>query len=140
MASKTLKDIAAKMAKLDLTMLTTHTSRGQLSTRPMSNNGDVEYDGNSYYFTFEESRTVRDISENPHVSLSFQGAKQLFLSVNGTATLIRHKATLARHWLPELKQWFPDGINTPGIVLVRVQALRIKYWQGEDEGEWHQGE
>ena len=47
MADKTLKDIATKMAKLDIALLTTHTSRGQLSSRPMSNNGDVEYDGNS---------------------------------------------------------------------------------------------
>ena len=73
MAETTLKAVAAKMAKLDITLLTTHTSRGQLSTRPMSNNGDVAYDGNSYYFTYEGSRTVSDIEENPHVSLGFSG-------------------------------------------------------------------
>ena len=135
MAETTIQAVAAKMAKLDITMLTTHTSRGHLSTRPMSNNGDVEYDGNSYYFTFESSRTVKDIEENPHVSLGFNGAKDLYVSVVGTATLIRQKATLAKHWLPELKRWFPDGVDTPGIVLVRVQAKRVKFWQGEEEGE-----
>ena len=139
MPTKTLKDIATKMANLDIAMLTTHTSRGQLSSRPMSNNGDVEYDGNSYYFTFEGSRTVRDITENPHVSLGFEGPKRLYVSIVGTARLIRQKATMQQHWLPELKQWFKDGLDTPGIVLVRVEAQRIKYWQDEDEGELHVG-
>ncbi|MBH8556760.1 pyridoxamine 5'-phosphate oxidase family protein [Hymenobacter negativus] len=135
MAETTLKAVAAKMAKLDITLLTTHTSRGHLSTRPMSNNGDVEYDGNSYYFTYEGSRTVSDITENPHVSLGFSGPDWLYVSVVGTATLIRQKATLEKHWLPELKRWFKDGIDTPGIVLIRVQAKRIKFWHGEEEGE-----
>ena len=137
MADKTLKDIAAKMAKLDIAMLTTHTSRGQLSTRPMSNNGDVEYDGNSYYFTSEGTRTVRDITENPHVSLGFSGPNSLYVSVVGKAQLIRQKATMQKHWVPDLEVWFKDGIDTPGLVLVRVEANRIKYWQNEDEGELH---
>jgi general stress protein 26 len=137
MADKTLKDIAAKMANLDIAMLTTHTSRGQLSSRPMSNNGDVEYDGNSYYFTFDGSRTVHDITENAHVSLGFSGPKRLYVSIVGTAQLIRQRAILEKHWLPELNRWFKDGLDTPGIVLVRVQANRIKYWQDEDEGELH---
>lgn len=137
MADKTLKEIAKKMANLDIAMLTTETSRGQLSSRPMSNNGDVEYDGNSYYFTFEQSRTARDISENPHVNLGFTGSKGLYVSIVGTAHLIRHKPTMQQHWLPSLKQWFPEGVDTPGIVLVRVEAKRIKYWQQEDEGELH---
>ena len=48
MADTTLEAVAAKMTKLDIALLTTHTSRGNLSTRPMSNNGDVAYDGNFY--------------------------------------------------------------------------------------------
>ncbi|OGX81167.1 pyridoxamine 5'-phosphate oxidase family protein [Hymenobacter coccineus] len=135
MADKTLKEIAKKMANLDIALLTTHTSRGQLSSRPMSNNGDVTYDGNSHYFTFEESRTVKDITENAHVNLGFTGAKGLYVSIVGTAHLIRQKSTMEEHWLPSLNQWFPQGIDTPGVVLVRVEAKRIKYWQGEEEGE-----
>ncbi len=135
MPAKTLKEIAAKMANLDIALLTTHTSRGQLSSRPMSNNGDVAYDGNSYYFTFEQSRTVADITEDAHVSLGFHGAHDLYLTIQGTATLIRHKPTMQQHWVPSLKQWFPEGVDTPGMVLIRVEARRINYWQREDQGE-----
>ncbi|RYU81889.1 pyridoxamine 5'-phosphate oxidase family protein [Hymenobacter persicinus] len=137
MPTKTLADIAAKLAKLDIAMLTTQTSRGQFSSRPMSNNGDVTYDGNSYFFTYDGSRTVHDIEQNPHVGLTFEGPKRLYVSVAGTATLIRHKPTLQKHWVPDVERWYKDGIDTPGIVLVRVQARYIKYWQDEDEGELH---
>ena len=52
MADKTLKDVAELMKDIDLCMLTTTTENGALASRPMSNNGEVEYDGNSYFFTW----------------------------------------------------------------------------------------
>ncbi|MCB2377237.1 pyridoxamine 5'-phosphate oxidase family protein [Hymenobacter sp. BT635] len=137
MAHKTLHDIAEKMKRLDIAMLTTETSRGQFASRPMSNNGDVTYDGNSYFFTYDGSRTVQDIEKNPHVGLTFEGPKRLYISITGRATLIRHKPTMQQHWVPDVEQWFKQGIDTPGIVLIRVEANRIKYWQDADEGELH---
>ena len=59
MAEFKLSDIAAKMRKLDICMMTTLAENGQLTSRPMSNNGDVEYDGNSYFYSFEESEVVK---------------------------------------------------------------------------------
>jgi hypothetical protein len=41
----------------------------------MSNNGDVNYDGTSYYFTFEQARTVADIEANNKVALGFTSAE-----------------------------------------------------------------
>lgn len=135
MAKNNLSDISSKMRKLDICMLTTQTSDGDLISRPMSNNGDVEYDGNSYFFTFEESHAVKDIKENPQISLNFEGDKNLYISLSGKAKLITNKEKLKQHWLDELKQWFPQGIDTPGIVMIHVKAKRIKYWQNEEEGE-----
>ncbi len=51
----------------------------------MSNNGDVEYDGNSYFFSFEKSRAVKEIEENPEVNLSFNGKNELYISLTGKA-------------------------------------------------------
>jgi general stress protein 26 len=50
MANKKLKELSRKMKKLDICLLTTQNGRGGLHSRPMSNNGDVAYDGNSYFF------------------------------------------------------------------------------------------
>ncbi|MET0287417.1 MAG: pyridoxamine 5'-phosphate oxidase family protein [Polyangiales bacterium] len=136
MAELTLAELSQKMRKIDFAMLSTHTEGEQIAARPMSNNGDVEYKGDSYYFTWEQSRTVRDIERNPKVSLSFQGAKKpLMIAVEGQAELIRDKAEFEAHWTKDLDRWFDDGVDSEGLVLIKVQATRIHYWDGEDEGE-----
>ena len=42
---KTLADLAEKMRDIDFTMLSTHSRDGGIASRPMSNNRDVDYDG-----------------------------------------------------------------------------------------------
>ncbi|WP_321576291.1 pyridoxamine 5'-phosphate oxidase family protein [Bradyrhizobium barranii] len=65
MSKKSLAEIAKEMAGIDIAILSTHTENGEIANRPMSNNGDVAYDGTSHYFTYEKSRTVSDIQRNP---------------------------------------------------------------------------
>lgn len=138
---KTLAEIADKMAGIDIAILSTHTENGQIANRPMSNNGDVTYDGTSYYFTFEQARTVSDITADPKVALGFSApggffsGSGLYVAVEGNAELIRDKAAFEAHWTPDLDKWFEKGIDTPGIVLVKVKAKRITYWEGTEEGE-----
>lgn len=135
MKDLTLPDIAGKMREIDIAMLATHTEGGAIATRPMSNNKDVDYDGDSFYFTFDESRTVSDIRQNPKVSLAFQGAKAFQVAVEGNAELITDKAQLEEHWQPELDEWFTNGPATEGVVMIKISAERIKYWDGLDSGE-----
>jgi general stress protein 26 len=63
------------------------------------------------------------------------GAPGQFIHVEGTAEVIRDKARFADHWDSSLDRWFPQGIDTPGAVMLQVSAGRIHYWDGEDEGE-----
>ena len=141
MSERTIADLAKAMGKIDFAMLTTRTEGDQLATRPMSNNADVEWDGDSYYFTYEQTRTVSDIERDRHVALSFQGragilgAPPLFVAVEGEASIIRDQAVFAEHWTKGLDRWFPQGIDTPGIALIKVRAVRVNYWDGEEEGE-----
>jgi general stress protein 26 len=136
-----IKDLAEKIGDIDFTMLSTRAEGGEIAARPMSNNGDVEYDGDSWFFTWEDSHVVNDIKRDPHVGLSLQGKGGLlgkppiFISVEATAELIRDKATFHEHWKPDFDRWFKQGADTPGVVLIKAHATRIKYWDGEDEGE-----
>jgi general stress protein 26 len=57
----------------------------------------------------------------------------LFVAVEGRAEVIRDQAQFVAHWVPDLEVWFEQGVDTPGLVLIKVQ--RIKFWEGEDEGE-----
>ncbi len=47
MAKKDLSDIAEKMRDIDIAMLSTHSDNGTIAARPMSNNRQVDYDGDS---------------------------------------------------------------------------------------------
>ena len=122
MSGKSLADIAKEMAGIDIAILSTHAENGEIANRPMSNNGDVAYDGTSYYFTYEQARAVSDIERNPKVALGFASeaglfSKGVYVAVEGSAELIRDKAAFKQHWTHDLDKWFENGIDTPGIVL-----------------------
>jgi general stress protein 26 len=133
--SKTLAEISEKMRKIDIAMLSTHTDDGNIAGRPMSNNGDVEYDGDSYYFTMDNTRLVRDITQDRRVSLAFQDGQAFHVAVEGKASLVRERAEFAAHWSSDLERWFDQGVDTPGLVMIKVSATRVHYWDGEDDGE-----
>ena len=139
--TKTLSDIAERMRDIDFAMLSTHTDGGAIGARPMSNNRDVDYDGDSWFFSSEDTRMVSDIQADPRVGLSYQGKAGLlgmrpfFIAIEGRATLIRDKAAFAEHWTKDLERWFEQGVDTPALAMIHVRASRIHYWDGEDEGE-----
>ena len=141
MQSMSLADLSKKMRDIDFAMLSTISADGNVAARPMSNNGDVEYQGESFYFSEETTHTVSDIERDPKVGLAFQGSAKLFqgvqfyVFVEGTASLIREKSAFAAHWTKDLDRWFENGVDTPGIVLIKVKAERIKYWNGTKSGD-----
>jgi general stress protein 26 len=140
MTGKSLADIAKEMAGIDIAILSTHTESGEIANRPMSNNGDVAYDGTSFYFTYDQARAVSDIQRNPKVALGFSSESGIFsdgiyVAVEGTAELIRNKSAFQQHWTRDLDKWFDNGVDTPGIVLIKVKATRVTYWKGREEAE-----
>ena len=141
MAEKSLAELAGKMRDIDFAVLSTRTASGAIAARPMSNNREVDYDGDSYFFTCADTGTVADIENDPEVGLAYQakagmlGMRPFFLTIEGRAELIRDKGAFARHWTKDLDRWFEQGIDTPGLVLVKVSAQRLHYWDGYDEGE-----
>ncbi len=141
MASLSMNDLAKKIGDIDFTMLSTRTEDGKIAARPMSNNGEVEYDGDSWFFTWADSRMVSDIQRDPQVGLSLQGKVGLlgkppiFISIEATAELIRDKTAFQEHWTSGLDRWFKEGVDTPNLILIKAHADRIKYWDGEEEGE-----
>jgi general stress protein 26 len=141
MADMSLADIAEKMRDIDFTILSTRTESGAIAGRPMSNNREVEFDGDAFFFTCDNTRTVGDIERDPQVGLGFQGKsgalgmRPFFITVEGRAELIRDKGRFKEHWTSGLDRWFEQGVDTPGLVLVKVKAQRLHYWNGMDEGE-----
>ena len=141
MSERTLADLSERMRDIDFAMLSTRTAGGQIGARPMSNNRQVDYDGDSYFFTYEDALMIADIQADAHVGLSFQGKSGLlgmrpfFIAVEGRANLVHDKGRFAEHWTKDLDRWFAKGIDTPRLVMIHVRAERVHYWDGEDEGE-----
>src|SRR6476620_10546047 len=102
MNHKSIEDMSERIAGIDIAILSTHTENGQIANRPMSNNGDVKYDGTSYYFNFGQARTVADIEANNKVALGFTSeggifSDAIYVAVEGVAELVRDKATFRAH-------------------------------------------
>ena len=135
MATQKLRLIAKQMKDLDICMMSTKGPRGMVNTRPMSNNRDVKYNGESFFFSSMATRKVKDIKRSTSVSLSFTGGGGSYIIVNGKARLIKDKNTWQQHWDKSLDQWFKKGIDTPGLVLIAVKANHIKYWNKYKEGD-----
>jgi len=141
MADKTLDDISEAMRDIDFCMLTTRREDGGMSARPMSNNREVAYDGDSFFFSDGSTDKVREIEADRHVALAFQGKQSLlgkpgiFIAVEGEAELIRDKASFTEHWTKDLDIWFEQGVDTPGLTLIKVHAHRVHWWDGGEEGE-----
>jgi general stress protein 26 len=142
--AKTMSDISEAMRDIDFCTLSTIAANGAIASRPMSNNREVDYTGDSWFFTTDDTVMVRDIAANPQVACSYQGGAGLmgvagkpgmFIHVEARGMLIRDKAQFADHWDKSLDRWFEQGADTPGLVLIRASAARIHYWDGEEEGE-----
>lgn len=135
MPQMTLSELSDTMRQIDIAMLSTHAEDGSIASRPMSNNGQVEYQGDSYYFAMQDTHTVGEIRRNPKVALTFQGARAFSIAVEGQAEIIQDKAQFREHWSPDLDKWFPQGIDTAGLAMIKVRATRIHYWNGTESGE-----
>ncbi|RDJ03147.1 pyridoxamine 5'-phosphate oxidase family protein [Rhizobium grahamii] len=137
MRSMTLPELSKKLQQIDFCMMTTCGGK-TLSTRPMSNNGEVEYDGDSWFFSYEDTRKIDDLKGNPGLSLTFTappsllGKPGIFIAVDGNAQLIRDRQEFEARWTEGLDRWFPQKFNTPGLVLIKAHALNIQYWDGDE--------
>lgn len=136
----TLDHVADAMKGIDIAIMSTLAASRAIASRPMSNNGDVRYDGTSYFFSYEGASCVEDIRRDPTVALGYSSSGGIFsgsvyVAVEGTAEIIEDKAAFEQHWTADLDVWFSQGINTPGLVLLKVRAHRIKVWEKNQERE-----
>ena len=134
--SKSITQVANMMRDLDYCMFTTRAEDGSLRSRPMSNNGEVEFDGDVWFFSAGESRKVAEIEADPSVELSYSDAARfLFISMSGTATIVRDIAKKQELWIEDLERWFEDGPDDEDVVLIKVTPNVVAYWNGEENNE-----
>lgn len=114
---------------IDFCMLTTVDENGDPHSRPMSSNGDIDPNGDIWFFTGASSHKVSEISKLPKVNVSFADPdNQQYVSITGTAQLVRDRKKIDELWRPEFKMWFPEGKDDPEVALLRIKLEKAEYW------------
>ena len=109
-------------------MLTTIGVDGRMVSRPMGLQ-EAEFDGDLWFFAYADSPKVRQIRVNPEVNVAFSDQRHdAWVSVSGTAQEGYDRAKAEQLWNPLLKTWFPDGLDTPGLTLIKVHVNSAEYW------------
>ena len=133
MAKPTRDTLIETMKQMDLCFMVTKDGDG-LCSRPMSNNAQVDWDGDNWFFSNGDTRKIRQIEADPTVMLDFNGEKD-WVSLRGSAKLHRDdRALFEEHWSKDIDRWFPDGIDTPGLVLIQVTAAEAELFGASGEG------
>jgi general stress protein 26 len=124
-----LQKLRDMVKDIDFCMLTTVDENGDLHSRPMSSNGDIDPNGDLWFFTGASSLKVSEISKLPKVNVSFADPpNQHYVSITGGAQLVRDRRKIEELWRPEFQMWFPAGKDDPEIALLRVSLEKAEYW------------
>jgi general stress protein 26 len=122
---------------IGVAMLTTVDDDGSLRSRPMQTQ-DGNFDGTLWFFTGASSHKVLEVQHEARVNVSFAAPdKNRYISVSGTATLVRDKAKIEEMWKPAYKAWFPQGQDDPDVALLKVNVEQAEYWDSPSSAVVH---
>src|SRR2546428_10580295 len=130
------KNPAKKLRKIikntRVAMLTTVASDGSLRSRPMVT-PDADFDGALWFFTRYNSPKSEEVQENQKVNVTYASPKNdRYVSVSGTAALVRDADKVKELWRGELKEWFPKGKKDPALALLKVTIEKAEYWDASE--------
>jgi len=123
-----IKKLGDLIKEVKIAMLTTVDEDGTLRSRPMATQKS-EFDGTLWFFTHASSSKVEEVAQSHNVNLSYAAPdSNIYVSVTGTATLVRDQAKAKEFWNPILKAWFPKGLEDPDLALLHVHVEKAEFW------------
>ena len=130
-----IPEIAALLKKIDTCMLATRGDDGELHARPMSNNGQVEWDGDSWFFAPADGRMVAEVRRNPEAVTTYRADDQFaWVALSGKAEVVEDVEQKRKLWLDELERWFRNGPDDPNLALIRISATGAQWWTHDGDG------
>jgi len=115
------------MEDISVCMVTTHAG-GRMRSRPM--HAIPDRDENAIYF-ITDTRGAKDdeIAAAPDVCLAFADiGDNTYLSITGSAALVRDPAKAEEFWSTETQAWWPRGPHDPSVRVLRVEPEQAEYW------------
>jgi len=101
-----------------------------LHMRPLALAGDPSvFGGTLWFLTDGRSRKIREMEQDPRVSLLFQNDRDgCYLQLDGTAAVVSDRAKIRELYTPIQRAWFPGGVDDPYLTLVRFDATNGSFW------------
>lgn len=123
-----IKKLRELIKDIKYAMLTTIEDDGSLRSRPMATL-QTEEDGDLWFFTSADAPKVHEVEQHQQVNLSYsEPDKQKYVSVSGTAQLVRDRAKIEELWNPLFRAWFTQGLDDPNLALLKVSVDKAEYW------------
>ncbi|MBV9539197.1 MAG: pyridoxamine 5'-phosphate oxidase family protein [Acidisphaera sp.] len=108
-----------------------------LRSRPMVAVQD-RFEGQLFFFTRAASHKVDEVQQDEEVNLSYADPKsENYVSLSGTATLVRDPDLIRSLWRESLRVWFPKGQGDPDIAVLRIDVSQAEYWDAPSSTMLH---
>jgi general stress protein 26 len=119
-------------------MLVTNDRDGHLRGRPMRAVEAKDFTGTLWFFTTRYSPKAEEIAQDSHVLLAYADpSAQNYVSVSGTAQVLRDPAKQKELWSEPLRTWFPGGPEDPEAALLKVEVQGAEYWDSPSSSFVH---
>ncbi|WP_019142008.1 pyridoxamine 5'-phosphate oxidase family protein [Noviherbaspirillum massiliense] len=123
-----LEKVAEMVKDIKFAMMTTEGMDGTLRSRPMATM-QMDAAGCLWFFTRLSSLKVEEAERHHEINLSYSRPdKQDYLSISGSAEIVRDKDKMKELWSPWVKPWFPNGLDDPDLILMRIRIDDAEYW------------
>ena len=108
-------------------LMVTSTAEG-LRGRPMVG-VNKEFNGELWFASRNDTPKLDEIASESKVLLAYSEPKsQNYVSVAGSARIVRDSAKVKELWSEGLRVWFPKGPDDPNIALICVKLESAEYW------------
>ena len=87
------------------------------------------FDGDIWFLTSRTAAKAGDIRDRRQVNVSFASPDRVcYVSIGGIATVVDDRERTRALWTAAFEPWFPKGPEDPDLVVIRVQAEDVEYW------------
>jgi general stress protein 26 len=128
----TPSDLWALVRSVRFVLLTHSDAAGVISSRPMTIQR-IDEPGALWFFASRSSPGTATLAQRPNVSVGVADpGNDLYVSMTGTARIVRDREVVRALWTPMAGAWFANGVDDPELVAIEVFVEHVEYWNVQE--------
>jgi general stress protein 26 len=129
---ESISKLADLIADIPVAVFTTLDPDGALRSRPMAC-PRTQFDGDFWFFASKASGKIHSIVNDQQVNVAYVSPTgRRFISITGRAEIVEDRKRSVDLWHSSLEPWFPEGLDDPDLVLIRIRVDSAEYWEEPD--------